>query len=792
MIERWGHFVARRPVWVLVGLGLLTAFFGAFVPGIDFQSDMSEMLPTGDPVVRRLEETEDLFGSQNMLMVGVEAPAGGTLFTLESVRKVFLLTEELKSLKGEGLVEEVISPTHVNLVEGTELALVIGPALSGPPETEGELRDFRDRILSERQVAGSLVTPDGSAFAILLQVAPDVAADQVLIGRIMDRVHELTSRFEGPERFYVAGDAAMTYYIQRYMRQDLVRLLPIVMVVVLIVLSVSFRQLRGVVLPLGVVILAVIWTVGLMVLTGTQLTIITTFVPVLLVAVGSAYGIHVISDYYERARAVEDREELVVQVVRAMAAPVFAAALTTAAGFFTLLSAFLVPIREFGLFSAAGVLFSFLISLSLVPAVLALLPRSRRPAEERGLDWPTRAARLLPGRERVVAAVALLVFGALLALAPRLEVESDMAKYFRSSSPVVQGLKFLEEKFGYSTQLSVVVDTGRRDGVKDPEVLAFMDELAAFLEGQGSVGDTSSLVDTLKETNFSLHGDDAGYYALPDSARAVAQMLLLYELGGGEVLRSQATRDFTQAQIIARVKSVGTREFSRLKGAVEEFIARNAPPGITAYLTGPVDLYLRVSNRIVQSQIVSLFAGFGVVGLIVAVLLGSWVAGALALTPLVLSVVGNFGTMVLTGIPLDIATAMIASLVVGIGVDYSVHFIVRYRRERVRGVEPSEALKRTYVGTGRAILCNAATLVFGFCVLVFSSFQPLGTLGWLVALTMITSAMGALLIIPAILGLASPSFLTRRVVLVRSGRGFRLTRQVADPPEQSKGKRQRS
>jgi len=769
-IARW---IARHPVWVLIGLGVVTVFFGIFVPQLEFLSDMESMLPQDDPVVERFEETKDTFGSQSVVMIAMAAPEGETVFDLQTVAKLYALTEELELLEDEGLLEDVISPANVDTVQGTDVSLIVGPVLPGPPTTEDDAATFREKILEEQQLVGSLVLADGSAVAIILKVHPDAEGDQLKIADIMERVNTTIAHYQGPETFYVTGDAPLIYYADLYMHRDLAFLFPIIVLVVLAVLFVSFRNLRGMILPLVVVLLAVTWTVGLMSLCGVPLTIASTFLPVLLVAVGSAYGIHVVNDYFERAaQGKRTRKEVIIQVVEEMANPVFTAALTTAIGFLTLLAAFLDPIREFGLFAAAGVIFAFVISLTLIPAILSLTPLAksaqRRKQKRSPLEWGSRLlSHIVDRRGWVVLAIALILLGGFLVQIPRLQVETDVSKYFRQDSPVIQGMNYVEEHFGGSLQMSVVVDTGQRDGLKDPEALSFMDDLQAYMESLGPTGKTSSLVDLVKETNCALHGDDDAYYAIPDSARAIAQVLLLFEMGGGDVLESIVSKDFSQAQITVPVRSVGTAELQDLLQSIQDFVEENRPPGVTAYTTGMPDIYVQISGKIVHSQIMTLFTSLCGVGIVVSLLMGSFVAGLLSLTPLVLSVVGNFGTMALTGANLDIATVMIASIIIGIGVDYSVHFISRYRREKSRGATHEAALFASYNTTGRAIIYNALTLTFGFLVLTLSHFGALQTLGWLVALTMVVSSLGTLLIVPAALGLSHPKFLTRQVATMR-------------------------
>ncbi len=794
MLERISGWIAHHPLPVLGGILVLTLFFGAFAPRIQFLTDMEKMLPQDDPVVNLFERTKDTFGSQSMILIGIEAPPGKSLFNLDSLRKIYQLTRDLEALEKEKLLEDVISPTNADVVEGTELAIVVRPAMPKPPETQEDVEIFKKRILGERQFVGFLVLKDGSAFSIVLKVHPQAEANQLKIDRLMEEVNAILSRYQGPERFYVTGDAAFMYYMNHYMHQDLRVLLPIVILVVLAVLFLSFRTIRGTLLPLVVVLIAVIWTVGLMALCGAKFTMISTILPVLLVAVGSAYGIHIVNHYYERLGEEERHREAVSQVVREMANPVFIAALTTAAGFITLMTAFLKPIREFGLFAAAGVMFSFVISLTLIPAVFSLTRSPKAPRSGAGRPGPIAAASrwLAPRLDRrgglVVLIVAALVFGFFLSQVPHLKVESNMSKYFRRSSPVIQGMDFVESHFGGSLQMSVVVDTGKRDGIKDPAVLRFMDSLQEYLKSMQLVGHASSLVDLVKETNYTLHGDDERFYTVPDSARAIAQELLLYEMGGGEILKSMATRDFSKAQITITVRSVGTSELERLARRTEDFIAKHAPAGVRAYITGAIMVYIQFSHKLVHSQIVSLFTSFGAVWIIVALLMGSMVAGLFSLVPLALSVVGNFGTMALAGAKLDMATVMIASIVVGIGVDYAVHFITRYRRERLRGLGHVGALERTYDTAGRAILYNALTLALGFLVLVFSSFGALQTLGWLVAMTMVTSSLGALFIIPAVFGSVQPGFLSRQPSLARVRRMLRPRGAAADP---ERGKKER-
>lgn len=748
-------WLVGHPILTLSGIGLITVVFALFLPRLGFQADYSQMLPAGDPVVAQYDRARELFGGQSILMLAVVAEDGGTLFDLPSLGKLYRITEDLQSFVQAGLIEEIISPVTVEVVQGTAAAITVRPILSGPPTTDEEVARFRNTVLEERLVRDTLVRADGSAAVLVLKAHPDYEDDEVAMGRVLAYLEEIPSRHGGPERFYISGDAAFLVYVNRYMRKDLAFLLPVVVLVLVAVLLVSFRTVRGVALPLLVVLVGLVWTMGLVAAVGAKLTMISTFLPVLLVAVGSAYGIHVVNDHAELARRGGDRKALARRIAQDMLTPIAGAALTTVAGFLTLLSSFLVPTREFGVFAAFGTLVAFVLSLTLIPAILSLLPvprlrdrRARRTfdaAVGRGVGFVARHPVLTLG-------LAIAVFGVFLSGVPRLRVESDVTRYFRRDSPVVQGIALVEERFGGSQELSVVVDTGRPDGLKDPEVLRFFERLQQFLESRPEVGSTSSLADLVKETFFTLRGDDPGSYRIPDTARAVAQVLLLYESGGGKVTRSMAAQGFSQGRIAARVRSVGLSGYTALTQDLEAFLQAEKPPQVvSAYVTGSPALYVQLSRKLIQSQIVSLAASLGAVALIVVLVMASLGTGILALIPLLVTVAGNFGVMGYAGAYVDMATVMIASLTVGIGVDYAVHFLSRYRTERGAGQSHGAALAETVRTTGRGILVNAATLTLGFLVMLLSSFGALQTFGWLIAVTMVTSLIGAMFVLPAAL-----------------------------------------
>jgi len=788
MRERLARLVSHHPWWVLGAVLAVTLGLGAFLPGLEFQADYSLMLPKDDPVVEEYDRALDTFGAQSVFMLAMAVPEGGSIFELDALQKLYAVTDELEPLEARGWVEEIVSPATLDVIEGREGEIVVDAVLPHPPETADDADTFRERVLAERALRDTLVREDGSAALVILRVHPDYEDREDILAEIQATLDDVTARYAGPERFYVSGDAPMLVHANQYMRQDLALLFPVVVVVVSGVLLASFRLWRGLFLPLTVVLLAVVWTLGTMAITGTKLTIISTFLPVLLVTVGSAYGIHVMNAYLLRARQGGTRRQVVQDVFADMLSPVFVTAFTTAAGFLTLLSSFLIPSREFGVFSAFGVLAAFALTMTLVPALLVLLPlppaRQRR-GSGRFETFAQGMSGALARNPRRTLLIAGGVLAGLLVGVPLLQVESDFSKYFHDDSPFIQGQNFVEEQFGGSQELRVVIETGRRDAFYEPAALSFLERLQDLLEQRDEVGATSSVVDLVKEVHYTFRGEDPDFYRVPDSSRAAAQLMLLYDMGGGGELRSLVTRNYRSAQVTARVRSVGMAGFVELQSAVEDFLDAQRPAlaealdtEVHTYVTGSPSIFVQISRRIVQSQIVSLGTSLGAVLVIIALIMQSLVAGLCALIPLVVAIAGNFGVMGYAGADLDMATVMIASLTVGIGVDYAVHFLTRYRRARSGGESHHAALTTTYRTAGRAILINAVTLTAGFLVMLLSSFGALTAFGWLITLTMVTSVLGALLVLPAVLGRVPIVALLSPIPFIGTGRSAEDMQEV--------------
>lgn len=751
LLQRWFKFVLDHPWLVIAVVIVITALTASFLPRITFNASIDAMIPEDDQVLLELQEVVEDFGTQDLFLIALEAE---DVFSPATLKKIHDLANELAAIPG---VAEVQSPLNAQKVESGFFGIEIAPMTSELPQSPEAIAQFREDILSS-PYAGRLVTADGRGAALFLEL--DALAMGSERNSVMAEVEKVAARYQGPEKIHVVGDAYILYYTEQAMKQDLFKLVPFVVVIVGAVLYFTLRSTLGIVIPLITVGTSVIWTVGLMIWRGIPVSIISMVMPVILVTIGIASSIHILNKYQEGLAGGLSKREALEETFAAITSPVLMAALTTAAGFGSLVTAFVEPIREFGVLTAIGVLLAMALSLSLVPALLVLVkePPGRKAEEEPAKQGAlTRLLQMFTNwavnRPKQLAVVVVVVVLAALLGASRITLESNIVNYFGASSPVKQATMVIEEVFGGSMQISVVLDTGEEDGIKDPAVLQELVVIQDYLNSWDTINHATSIADVIRQLNQALWDGDPEFYTIPESKEAVAQLLLLFSLQGGSGIDSLVTYDYSKALVTAQMKTLDAEQMGYVISQVETFIndRYNSSSQLKAHVTGTPKVMQRLMNRYVQTQVSSLVSSSIMVGLINVLLMKSVILGLFSLVPLVFTVVINFGIMGFAGLPLDAVTSMISSVVIGIGVDYAIHYISRYHWELGHGHTTPEALRRTGVSAGRAIIFNALALVMGFLVLVVSHFRAIAVFGLLISAAMIVSSLAALLVIPLLL-----------------------------------------
>lgn len=589
---------------------------------------------------------------------------------------------------------------------------------------------------------GSIVSEDETS-ALIIFYLKDKAEVKSVANAIIDKADSL----ELPETLYYAGSPMLVSYITDLMRNDLVTLLPIAFLVIALILFFSFRSWSGVVLPLATSVIAIIWTLGSIALLGYNMSMISNNIPIILLAVGSAYAIHVVNKInIERG---SNNPDPVAGGLQAVTTPVILAAITTAIGFVSFVfGAYLDMIVEFGIFTSLGTLYSCVLALTFVPAVLALGSKPHHSAKPTGQPED----RLI---EKLISKIAsltlhhpkrILIFWLLMILLGILGIFSiersvNIQEYFRPGNPARKAEQIMIDKFGGTNPVFMLF----KGDILNPEVLQEMEAAANYMEKSPDINTTLSLADLIAELNYAITGSRS----IPDDSEKIQQLWFLLE--GNETLERMVNPDLTQAIVISKFKSPDNESKKVFADYMEAYISKNKSPDYQIEITGMPFVDITMDRSLINSQIGSILIALVFVIIVIGFVLKSFKYGLLATVPIVTAIAILFGIMGLTGISLNIATVLVASVALGIGIDYSIHIISHFNHLRATHDKIESVVSQSILTSGRAIIINFVAVSSGFLVLVFSDMIPLVYFGVLIAVSMISSGLAALTLLPSIL-----------------------------------------
>ena len=629
------------------------------------------------------------------------------------------------------------------------------------------------------RIVGRLLRDSGRLRRTVLREAPRASrrrlADLVDGAAAILREHDT----DPDEDIYQVGTPVMKVRGARLQRQDLTRLLPCAVAVVAVVLLLAFRNVSGVLIPLGTVVVSVVWTFGLMTALGVPLTVITLIIGPLLIAVGNGYAMHLVAHFAQRAEMGESRRQRVEHALESCFLPVLLAGVTTIVGFLSVTLSRLSSVREFGLFSAFGILSALVISLTLAPAVLRYLParRPRRPAEGEARSRPAdvfdrllRAiGRLDVHHETAIARVGLLLVLVALLGCLFVRVNTTYERFFHHGDQLRVNARRMHEQLAGAVPLSFVLDARQRalNGADqpgdewrgpftDPELLAFVLGLQDYIAGL-RVGDApdaplafdkaTSFADQVQLMHQSFTGDRE--HRLPPTRAGVEELLdFFYKRQAGERF---IDGDFARAHLYVRTYLTSSQAMGRLVEEIEAYAAERAPEGVQVTATGENVLILRAADEIAHGQIRSLVIAFVAIFTLMGILFTSARAGLLSILPNAVPVVGTFGLMGWLGVDLNIGTALVGSVALGIAVDDTIHYMTGFYLEMRRLGDQTRAMLATLHLRGRAMVFTSVALFFGFLVLVASRFAPISSFGYLTAAAMATALLGDLIVLPVLL-----------------------------------------
>ncbi len=750
-------FIVHRAWLVLLLLAIATAGFVSQLPKIKMETNIENMLPHSMDAYTNKKKLEKLFSSADMVVIGIinNKDADGiynphTLKLVDELTGWLQMRKEFRTLS----LSDLMSLSTIKDIRGTADGMEVEHFMRQPLTTSASIKHLRQRLKENGIYMGSIVSDDGKG--TLIVVRPDasyVGHYHEIYKLIKDKVAEIDGR-GGPEAILITGRPIIEGVFGAYMPQDMQRMQPMILALLALLLFISFRNMRGVLIPLAVVILSELWMLGTMAASGIPIYTVTTLLPILILAVGIADSVHLLTHIrVEAGRGqVESKQHAIIAGMTGMWSPILMTSLTTAAGFLAMLSSDLLPMRYFGLFAAVGIVYAFIITILFIPAIESILPHREKALNKLAfgayLNWMTNVVLRHP--KRILAVFVLLMLGSAYGLS-QLQVNSSLVSEFRPSDPIRLADNTLNAHFSGTNALDVMLDTGVQDGVLSPSFLAGMSRLQTAVEADPVVGDSSSIAEFLSEMNKVMHEGKQRFRVPPDSSDLAAQYLLLYSFSGApDDFDAFITSDYSQAHIRVNLKTDSSADAARLVHLLEQGVSKWFPHA-RMELAGTAYTNYRFSDLIISGQIQSLILALIFIFLLCLAMFRSLADAALALLPVSISVVVIYGMMGLIGLPLEIGTAITGSMALGIGVDFAIHYLYRFRLYARIKPDHAAVIAAVNEDTGRALLFNALVVIGGFLVLLTANLYPQVKLGALVASSMAICYLASCYLFPVLL-----------------------------------------
>ena len=743
---------------ILIIVVITGIFIFAMKSNIRMETDLDKYMPQKHPAFVYSNQAEELFEIKDGIIIAIENSEG--IYNEGTLQKVKDLTKEIQNMEGIEKNDVTSLYTADNIV-GSDFGMEVNSFYKRVPTSESKLEKLRDDVRANDMVYGRIVSLNEKVTIIRAEISDTTFTDD-----FYNQILNFADEYEGPETLYVAGSPIIEGTLGRLMPKDMQKMAPLVIIVIILVLLIILRSIKATVLNLLVVLLSTIWAFGLMSLLNIPVYSVSTMIPIMLIAIGVAYGIHLFShlELYLQKNPDSDKRTAIADTLKHMWKPVLMTAVTTAVGFTSLITSEVYPVKYFGLFTAFGVMSAMIFALVLIPAGLMIigLPKPKQFLRKKAADKDKVSFGLdtwIIKRKYLTIILSIVVIGVSLFGMSKVWINSSFLANFQKDSAIVITDRFINNNFAGTSSLNIVLEADEVDKFKDSTTLKLVDDLQNELESLEMVGDSFSLADFIKRMNKVMNEDKDEFNSIPDSQEMIAQYLLLYEMSGDpENLTSVVDYEYQTINITAQMKSDDTKTIKGAIAVVEDFRDRFNDLGIDINFAGTGYRGYVFGGLILDGQISSLILSILIVIILITIMFKNFIIGLIASVPILVTTLVNFGTMGLLNIPLGPTTALISSIAVGIGIDYAIHFIDRYKEYAAETGDKQKTAKMTMYNTGRAILFNAVVVISGFLVLLFSIFPPNRQLGALVSLNMFSSFVGTLTIMFLLLYLSNIYF----------------------------------
>ena len=750
---------------VLLVFILTTAFFGYATRLLKIDPSTETLFAKNTPEYQFYKEFRDHFGSDHLIAIAIDSPS---YLTLNNLRLTHVLTRVLSS---DARVDRVLSLTNALDIKHRILGIKIEPFISGVFEGEKSVEAFKAEVLSNPLILGNLISRDGKVGALLIRLKTESEDPEFLKGYVSELRSRIKS-FPWPgARFYIAGAPVEQHDFVDAIRRDQMFFIPAVSLLLVAATFLIYRNLASVIVAMSIVFVTVVWTFGTIALLGHALNLINSLLAPVVMIIAVTNAIYMINLFSELRPHHASLHESTCMTVQYLGIPCFLAIGTASAGFLSLLLSPVPAVQSFGLFAALGCFYAYVVAILLTPLLLPLLPFQKDLRKDPDSHFFNQVVVFYLEKIQfhlkwilLAGALAVVVFSVL--GVKEIRINTNLIRDLPPQSPLAVATHFIDDHLAGVYSLGMSIERRDDQPLVTVETLEKMDALSQFLESQPEITKVNSIVPLVKRIHEAREGEPAGY-RIPDEKTLQTYLEKMAESNNPD-LWGFVSKDFKHLRLEARMKAVGTEKAAAMERRIWEHIHKNWPSPYDLRITGSTVLLGKMSESMVAEQIKSLGVAFCIILVLIALFLRSWKMGLLAAVPNLIPILALYGLMGYSKIELSTPTAMISSVVLGLVVDASIHFLYRFRYEFEHRRHYLQALHHTYRNMGKAMVVATMILVLGFASSVFASFRPTVYFGVLTSLTILFALICTLVLLPVVLILLKP--FGRQTVLGERGK----------------------
>ncbi len=747
------EFSIEHPWLIIAMVTAITVFFAVQLPGIKIDTDPENMLRADEAARLFDHEVKDEFAISDFIAVGVVSEDGA--FNSRLLGDVHAIVEEISEIEGV-VADDILSPSTVDDIrQDSEGVLTVSTLMEDPPENDAEAEFILERIKSNPVLRGKLASDDGKAIALFIPIESKNESH-----RIAGEIREIIARHSSGEDYFIAGLPVAEDSFGAEMFRQMALSAPMAGLIIFLLLLLFFRNWKVVISPMIVAVVSVIWTIGLLVMTGNTVHIMSSMIPIFLIPIAVLNSIHIISEFHDEFQRYKHKKTTIRNTILKLFTPMLFTSLTTVVGFASLALTPIPPVRVFGIFVAFGIAVAWLLSITFNPAFAVLIPtRSLRNfgKTDEAHGPLSRALHVLRDFNRkhyraVLAGSAVIVVISAIGLS-RIIVNDNPVKWFKSNHPLRVADAALNEHLAGTYMNYFVIDGGEEDAMKDPETLRYIERLQRHLEKSPFVGAATGLPDIVKKVSFELFGGDPGKFAIPDSRREVAQDLFLFEISGGDPgdLFKFVSEDYSKVNLWVQLNQGDNSSVRSVVESAKDFMEKNPPPAsLDAAWAGMPYINIIWQEKMVKGMLAALLSSFAAVFVMMVFLFRSPLLGLISMLPLSITIMAVYGAIGFVGKPYDMPIAVLSSLTLGLSIDFAIHFLKRAKNIHNETGDFEKTYSEMFEGPGRAISRNVLVIAIGFVPMFFSTLVPYITVGSFFFAIMMISGAVTMLLLPSI------------------------------------------